>query len=288
MHVRSVFVPLVALAAVGVTACSAPVDAEPAASPSGSASATCDKASLKTQTAGKLTIGTDSPAYEPWFSDNKPNNGKGYESAVAYAIAKQLGYSEADVTWVTVPFNTAVAPAPKNFDLDLNQVSISPERAKAVDFSSGYYEVRQAVITYKGSPIDGKTATADLAGASLGAQVGTTSYQAIIEQVKPTHDVKVFDTNDLAVQALKNKQVDGIVVDVPTAFYMTAAQMDNGVIVGQLPAGSGTKEEFGAVLDKDSPLTGCVSEAVDTLRADGTLAELQKTWLTQAGAAELK
>lgn len=247
----------------------------------------CDKASLQTHTAGRLTIGTDSPAYEPWFNANNPGNGKGYESAVAFALAKKLGYATSDVSWVVVPFNTAIAPAAKSFDLDLNEISISDARRKAVDFSSGYYDVRQAVITYKGSPIDGKTTIAALQGATLGAQVGSTSYDAITQQIKPSHAPKVFDTNDLAVQALKNHQLDGIVVDLPTAFYMISQQLGNGVIVGQLPQGSGTPEQFGAVLDKGSPLTSCVSKAVVALRADGTLAALQKQWLTSAGAPEL-
>lgn len=174
----------------------------------------------------------------------------------------------------------------KKFDFDLNQVSISDKRKQAVDFSSGYYDVRQAVITYQGSPIDGKTKIADLVGAKLGAQVGTTSYDAATEQIKPTTPVAVYDTNDLAVQALKNKQIDGIVVDVPTAFYMTAAQLDHGVIVGQLPS-AGHTEQFGAVLDKGSRLTPCISRAVDALRSDGTLKKLEQQWLSTQGAPEL-
>ena len=166
-------------------------------------------------------------------------------------------------------------------------MSISDERKQAVDFSSGYYDVRQTVITYQGSPIDGKTTVADLKGAKLGAQVGTTSYTAADEQIAPSQDVAVFDTNDLAVQALKNKQIDGIVADLPTAFYMTAAQLDDGVIVGQLPA-EGDTEQFGAVLDKGSPLTACVTQAVDALRADGTLDQLVDQWLSTQGAPELK
>ncbi|MGN6751967.1 MAG: ABC transporter substrate-binding protein [Intrasporangium sp.] len=252
------------------------------------AAAACGKDSLKLVTSGKLTIGTDSPAYEPWFVDNNPSNGKGFESAVAYAVAEKLGFSKDEVAWQVVPFNTAIAPAPKNFDFDVNQVSISDERRKAVDFSSGYYDVRQAVVTYKGSPIDGKSSIADLKGASLAAQVGTTSYTAIKDQIQPSQDPKVFDTNDLAVQALKNKQIDGVVVDVPTAFYMAAAQLDDGVIVGQLPAAGGKTEQFGAVLDLHSPLTPCVSQAVDALRGDGTLDKLQKQWLAEAGAPELQ
>lgn len=281
---------LAGTALVAVAACGSPVD-EPSGSSSatGSASptASCDPASLKTLTAGTLTIGTDKPAYEPWFKGDDPTNGQGYESAVAYAIAEKLGFAKDKVTWVVAPFNSVIAPGEKNFDLDLNQVSISDERKQAVDFSSGYYDVRQTVITYHGSPIDGKTTVADLKSAKLGAQVGTTSYTAADEQIAPTEKVAVFDTNDLAVQALQNKQIDGIVADLPTAFYMTAAQLDDGVIVGQLPA-VGDTEQFGAVLDKGSPLTACVTGAVDALRADGTLDKLVAEWLSTQGAPELK
>lgn len=284
--------PLLALCA-----CSAPTDrggAQPGSAPQNGAAPTtaaeldCSKDALKVRTPGKLTVGTDTPAYEPWFSDDDPANGEGYESAVAYAIAEKLGFAEADVTWVDVPFNTAVAPGPKTFDLDLNQISISEERRQAVDFSSGYYDVRQTVVTYKGSPIDGKTAVADLAGAKLGAQVGTTSYTAITQQIKPTTQAGVFDTNDLAIQALKNRQIDGIVVDLPTAFYMTGAQLDDGIILGQLPQSGGTPEQFGAVLDKGSPLTACVSQAVDALREEGKLDTLEQQWLNKQGAPDLK
>src|SRR5690606_25690231 len=161
------------------------------------------------------------------------------------------------------------------------------ERRKAVDFSTGYYDVTQTVITTKGSKIDGASSIAELAEAKLGAQVGTTSYKAITEQIKPTRQPAVFDTNDLAVQALQNQQVDGIVVDLPTAFFMTAAQLDDGVIVGQLPAGTGTSEQFGFILSKGSGLTGCVSAAVDQLRGDGTLKRLEQEWLAATGGAPL-
>ena len=291
LPVRLFGAAVVGTAVVALGACGAPVDeagSSSSASASASASATCDPASMKTKTAGTLTVGTDKPAYEPWFSNDDPSNGKGYESAVAYAIADKLGYAKDKVTWVVAPFNTVITPGEKAFDLDLNQVSISDERKNAVDFSSGYYDVRQAVITYKGSPIDGKTTVADLKDAKLGAQVGTTSYIAVKEQIKPDQTIAVFDTNDLAVQALKNKQIDGIVADLPTAFYMTAAQLDDGVIVGQLPAEGSTPEQFGAVLDKGSPLTTCISQAVDALRADGTLDTLVSQWLSTQGAPELK
>lgn len=287
-------VPLLSLAA-----CGAPTDgggAAPGGAPgSGSGSGApsgaaveCHKDSLQVRTPGKLTVGTDTPAYAPWFVDDAPENGKGYESAVAYAIAEKLGFAKSDVTWVDVPFNTAVSPGPKTFDLDLNQISISDERRKAVDFSSGYYDVRQVVVTYTGSPIAGKTTVADLASAKLGAQVGTTSYTAITSQIKPSTEPNVFDTNDLAVQALKNHQIDGIVVDLPTAFSMTSAQLEGGVIVGQLPQAGAAPEQLGAVLDKGSPLTACVSQAVDALREDGTLHQLEQQWLSAQGAPELR
>ncbi len=290
--VRWMGVALAGSAVVALAACGAPLDeagSSSSASASASASATCDPASMKTTTAGTLTVGTDKPAYQPWFVDDDPSNGKGYESAVAYAIADKLGYAKDKVKWVVAPFNSVTAgQGAQDFDFDLNQVSISEQRKKAVDFSSGYYDVRQAVITYKGSPIDGKTSVADLKGAKLGAQVGTTSYIAVKEQIKPDQTIAVFDTNDLAVQALKNKQIDGIVADLPTAFYMTGAQLDDGVIVGQLPSAGGSPEQFGAVLAKGSPLTPCITQAVDALRADGTLDTLVGQWLSTQGAPELK
>ncbi|WP_295696801.1 ABC transporter substrate-binding protein [Lapillicoccus sp.] len=278
------------LALGGLAACSAPETAAPGAAGTGTGGspAACTKAALKLQTAGRFTVGTDKPAYPPWFVDNTPTNGKGYESAVAYAVAAKLGFATTEVTWVTVPFNNAVTPGVKSFDVDINQVSISDARKQAVDFSSGYYGVRQAVVTTKGSVLDGKTSVAALASAKLGAQVGTTSYTAITDQIKPSQQAAPYDTNDLAVQALKNGQIDGIVVDLPTAFFMTSAQLDNGVIVGQLPQAGSTPEQFGMVLDKGSALTACVSRAVDALRTDGTLDRLAAQYLTAAGAPELK
>ncbi len=279
--------PLAAL--LLVTACGAPRDEADSASDAADTSkaAACTPDDLKTLTPGTLTVGTDSPAYSPWFVDDDPTNGEGYESAVAYAIADQLGYSDGDVTWATVPFNAVVSPGEKKFDIDLNQVSITEQRKNAVDFSSGYYDVRQVVITTQGSAIDGATSMSELADAKLGGQVGTTSYLAIKDQIDSSEQGAAFDTNDQAVQALQNGQIDGIVVDLPTAYYMTAVQLDKGVIVGQLPLPEGDVEQFGAVLDKASPLTTCVSEAVDALREDGTLDRLADEWLTQQGAPEL-
>src|SRR3954447_8228790 len=229
----------------------APADQNTTAAPSASASGNNRPAGAPpTKTAGKLTTGTDNPAYEPWFSDNKPSNGKGFESAVAYQVAQRLGYPAQNVAWTSVTFNNAIAPGPKTFDFDINQFSITPERRKAVDFSSPYYLVRQAVITTEGSKIAGAKTLAELKSAKLGAQVGTTSYQAINELIKPEAKAQVFNNNDDAKAALENGQVDGIVVDLPTAFYITAAELDNGVIVGQLPQ-VGVPEQFGLVLDLD-------------------------------------
>ncbi|GAA1595500.1 ABC transporter substrate-binding protein [Kribbella sancticallisti] len=285
MTARSALALMAVVAVVGVVGC-APEDESAGTAASPSSADACSKDKLALKTAGKFSVGTDKPAYEPWFSGNDPTNGKGYESAVTYAVAEKLGFGKDEVAWQTVQFNTAFAPGPKKFDLDVNQVSISEDRRKAVDFSTGYYDVRQTVITTAGSKIAAVTSVADLADAKLGAQVGTTSYTALRDVIKPKQTPAVFDTNDLAVQALKNKQIDGIVVDLPTGFYMTAAQLDGGKIVGQLPA-TGSAEQFGFVLEKGSKLTPCVSQAVDALRADGTLANLQKQYLTAEGAPEL-
>ncbi|MFI8234253.1 ABC transporter substrate-binding protein [Streptomyces sp. NPDC085900] len=249
---------------------------------SGSTGSTCAKGKLATKTSGRLTIATDEPAYEPWFKDDKPANGKGFESAVAYAVAQQLGYGKSAVVWQSVPFNKAFAPGEKTFDFDINQVSISAERKKAVDFSSGYYDVRQAVIALKGSKAAKATGIADLKGLKLGAQVGTTSLNYISDVVKPSQQAAVYSKNDQAVSALKNRQVDAIVTDLPTAFYVTAAQVTNARIVGQFENQGTTPEQFGLVLDKGSALTSCVSSAVDALRKDGTLAKLEKQWLSDA------
>ena len=300
MLVRSAAAASVALAAMLSLAACSPTDTKsdtktgtksatsaPAGSNTAAANA-CEKSNLSLRTPGTFTVATDNPAYDPWFSDNKPSNGKGYESAVAYAVAKQLGFQPAEVKWVTASFNSVVTPGRKNFDVDINQVSISDERRKAVDFSSGYYDVAQSVVSYRGSKIDGAKSLADLKNAKLGAQVGTTSYSTILNSIKPSKKPSVFDTNDLAVQALKNKQIDGIVVDLPTGFYMSAAQLKQGVIVGQISSGS-SPEQFGFVLSKGSKLTPCVSKAVDTLRSEGVLTRLQQQWLTAAGGApELK
>ena len=287
--VRNAPTALAVVALLAAAAGCAPADenATTGASASASAGTRCTKDALATRVPGTLTVGTDNPAYEPWFSDNRPENREGFESAVAYAVAERLGYAPGDVAWTRVTFNNAIAPGPKAYDVDLNQFSITDERRSAVDFSSPYYLVRQTVIALKTSPIAGATTIAALRGATLGAQVGTTSYQAITDVIRPTGRPQVFNSNDDAKKALQNGQLDGLVVDLPTAFYMTSAELDGAVIVGQLPQ-VGVPEQFGIVLDKGSPLTTCVTGAVDQLRVDGTLAGLEKQWLAGAsGAREL-
>ncbi|MEU2285043.1 ABC transporter substrate-binding protein [Streptomyces sp. NPDC013178] len=271
----------VALLATAV-GCAPQPEEKAAATPSGSAGNACAQGKLATKTSGKLTIATDTPAYEPWFKDDKPANGEGFESAVAYAVAERLGYDKSAVVWQSVPFNKAFAPGEKSFDFDINQVSISDERKKAVDFSSGYYDVRQAVIALKGSKAAKVTGIAGLKGLKLGAQVGTTSLDYIDDVVKPTRAAAVFAKNDQAKSALKNGQVDAIVTDLPTAFYITAAEVTDGTIVGQFENQGGTPEQFGLVLDKGSALTPCVTAAVDALRANGALARIEQQWLSDA------
>lgn len=282
-RLRILSLPVAALTLIAAAAC-APQDevADSGSSPGGGSCATEDLNLIKD---GTFTVGTDQPAYAPWFVDDDPSNGEGYESAVAYRVAEQLGFGAEEVEWVVVPFNSAVTPGAKTFDVDINQISITAERRNAVDFSTGYYDVAQTVITTKGSPIESATSVAELADAKLGAQVGTTSYTVINDQIKPAEEPAAFDTNDIAVQSLANGQVEGIVVDLPTAFYMTSAQLDNGVIVGQLPAQDEAGDQFGFVLDKGNSLTPCVSGAVDALREDGTLDALAEEWLAGSGGA---
>ena len=276
----SLLLALVVASALAITGCSKAETSDSATS------ASCAKADLATVASGKLTIATGEPAYYPWIIDDKPETGNGFEGAVAYAVAKQLGFSNDEVTWVRTTFDGAVTPGEKNFDFNLQQFSITPDRQKVVDFSSPYYTAPQAIVSYEGSKIAGKTSIAELTNAKLGAAVGTTSLDAIENQIgiKP----QVFNDNAAGVSALKNGQIDGLVVDLPTAFYLSGVEIDKGIIVGQLPS-TGSGDQFGLLLSKDSKLTACVSAAVDAITADGTLAAITEKWLaTETGAAVLK
>jgi polar amino acid transport system substrate-binding protein len=241
-------------------------------------SATEDSASA-TITEGKLTIATGEPAYYPYVIDDAPESGDGFEAAVAYAIAEELGYDAADVVWVRTTFEAAIQPGPKDFDFNLQQYTITEERAQNVDFSIPYYSTPQAVITVESSPAAGATSLADLQGLLIGAASGTTSFDSIEETIQPTSGAQAFNNNDDAKLALETGQIDALVVDLPTAFYLTAVELTGGKIVGQLPQSAGISDAWGLVLTKDSPLTDAVNEALQRLIDSGRLQEITNTWL---------
>lgn len=255
----------------------------------------CAKQNLTLVNEGRLTVGADNPAFPPWFGGqpktkpwkvSDPYSGQGYESAVAYAVARELGFARSEVQWIPVPFAQSFRPGKKPFDFYITQVSYTRERDKAVDFSKSYYFVNQALVARKGTKIAMATSIAALRPYKLGAQLGTTSYDYIVKWIKPSSKPLAYDTNDLAVQALKNGQIDGIVVDLPTAFYVTAVQVPNGVIVGQFPT-RGSKERFGMVFEEGSPLRDCVNKALDRLWRNGTIRRLQQVWLSKVAGAPL-
>jgi polar amino acid transport system substrate-binding protein len=243
--------------------------------------AACSSGSIAgdTITEGKLTIGTGNPAYSPWVLNDSPESGEGFEAAVAYAVAEKLGFAKEDVIWVRTTFDEAIAPGPKNFDFNLQQYSITEERKANIDFSTPYYETSQVVVTTSSSPAAAATSIADLKNYLIGAATGTTSFNAIRDVIQPTQDALAFNSNDDAKAALTNGQVDAIVLDLPTALYASCCELDGGVIIGQLPTAD-KGDQFGLVLDKGSKLTAAVSKALDELRADGTLAEIEAKWLT--------
>ena len=246
---------------------------------------TCVATELETLKPDTLTVATDSPAFPPYFEDDDPTNGKGFESALAYAIANELGYTEDQVEWVVEPFNRSFAPGPKDFDFDVNQISITEKRAEAADFSSPYYTANQAVVALKGTDAASATSLADLTDAQFGVQIGTTSLDAVEQSIQPSAEPQVFDTSNDVVTALKQEQVDAIVVDVPTAFFLTAVQVPEGTIVGQFSAPGG--DEWGALLEKESPLTDCVSFAIDSMRESGVLADIEQTWISEKANAPI-
>jgi len=301
---RTAAVALVALLVGACTAGASP-STEPTSAPTAAPSAVatpaptptpdaCAKENLATIAAGALTIGTDNPAYPPYFAHREggntapweesdftgdPTTGEGFESAVAYAIAKQLGFTKDEVAWVVVPFANSFKPGPKSFDFDINQISYTPERAQQVDMSDGYYIVKQSVVALADSPLANVTTIAGLKDFKLGAQVGTTSYNTIVNVIQPpeANAPSVYDTNDAAIEALKAGQIDGIVVDLPTADFITNVQVEGSTAVGKIDGG--TPEYFSLVLAQGSPLTACVNQAIKSLTDDGTLASLAKQWL---------
>ena len=262
------------------------------------APASCANADLNLVKDGQLSIGTDNPAFPPWFAGgetkgrpwkiNDPAKGQGFESAVAYAVAKRLGFTRTQVVWIYTPFNKTIAPGKKSFDFAINQVSYTPERAKALGFSASYYNVNQSIVGLKGKPVASVRSVNGLRKYKLGAQLGTTSYQYIVRNIKPSRSPAVYDTNDAAVAALKNGQIDGLVADLPTAFYVTAVQVPNGKIVGQFAA-KGNQERFGMVFRKGNPLVACVNNALANMKRTGVLKRIQQIWLAKVtGAPVLK
>jgi polar amino acid transport system substrate-binding protein len=287
--VRCHIAVLLAAAALLIAACgkSGGETAATAHSPSATAASACAKRDLALKQAGRLTVATDDPAHPPYFLDGAPSNGKGFESAVAYAVAKQLGFAPSAVKWVVVPFNSSFAPRPKTFDFDINEISITPSRAKHVDFSIPYYTAQQAVVALKRSPVAGAASLAELKNAKLGVQIGTTSLDAIDARLEPASQPRVYNDSNDVVRALKGGQIDAVVVDVPTAFYLTSVQVPSARIVGQFSAPGG--DSWGVLLERGSKLTPCVDRAIGKLKASGELQRIQARWMgASAGAVELR
>lgn len=281
---KKLALPLLLLAALIAVGCGSSDDST--TDTSASATASCKPGQLPTSEDGVLTIATDKPAYPPYFEDDDPTNGEGFESAVAYAIADQLGYPKAKVQWSVEAFNSSFAPGPKDFDFDVNQISITPPREKAVDFSAPYYTANQAVVALKDSDAAKAESLEELQDAQLGVQIGTTSLEAAEEEIDPSSRPEVFNTSNDVVQALKNGQIDAVVVDLPTALYLTAVQVPEAAVVGQFSAPGG--DQWGALLEKESELTACVSAAVEELESSGELEKITQRWMSQAaGAPEL-
>ena len=266
---------------------------EPAATETEGANG-CERDGLRLVQGGQLTIGTDNPAYPPWFDGgtpegskweiNDPSTGEGFESAVAYEVAERLGFSEDEVEWIHVPFNQSFRPGEKNFDFDINQISVTEERDRAVDFSESYYDVNQALVAVEGTPIADATSVEELKQYRLGAQIGTTSLAYIQDNIQPDQDPRVYDTSNDVISAINARQIDGIVVDLPTAFYIVAAEMENGTIVGQFPSVGG-QEHFGMLFEEGNPLRDCVNQALAEMKEDGTLERIQQEWLADKADA---
>jgi polar amino acid transport system substrate-binding protein len=283
---RSRILPAIALVILGAFAAGCGSSDEDTSGPGGDTALICKPPQLDTKTRDHLTVATDSPAFPPYFEDNDPTNGKGFESAVAYAIADQLGYERGKVDWVVEPFNSSYAPGPKDFDFDVNQISINPKRAEQVDFSTPYFTNPQAVVALKGTDTAKATSLSDLKDAQFGVQIGTTSLDAVDEEIQPDSKPEVFNDSNDVVTALKQEQVDAIVVDLYTAFYLTSAQVPEATVVGQFSAPGG--DQWGALFEKGSPLTPCVNQAIEEIRSSGKLAQIEQRWLSgAAGAREL-
>ena len=278
-HRTTVLLIALALVAAG---CGDDDDEAAATTTTAATVADCDTANLPLKTAGELAVATGEPAFDPWVIDDAPERGQGFESALVYAVAEQLGIDKAAVSWLRTGFDEAVAPGEKDFDFNVQQYSITPERDAVVDFSDPYYEVEQALVGRADGAIAGATSLADLENAKLGAAIGTTSLDYIENFIEPGTPALVFDDNAAAKAAFDANQVDGIVFDLPTAYYITTVEIPDSKIVGVLPQ-QGAAETLGFLFETGSTLVPCVNEALAALREDGTLDALQEEWLNQGG-----
>ncbi|MBV9445259.1 MAG: amino acid ABC transporter substrate-binding protein [Streptosporangiaceae bacterium] len=271
-------------ALAGLTGCGSTTSSSTAASSGGSSTGSSTSAGSCANSAiqgelyskGELTVATDQPAYSPWFANNQPSNGQGYESAVAYAVASQLGFSKDQVKWAYEPFDSSYAPGPKKFDFDINEVSVTPQRSQAVSFSDSYYDVQQSLVALKTSPIVTKHSPQDLKTYVYGDQIGTTSLTFINSAIQPTQTPKIYNTLNDVKQALQTKQIAALVTDTPTAQYISSSEIPNSVMVAQFPS---TGEHYGLLFAKGNPLVACVNKALATLKANGTLHQLQNKYL---------
>ena len=289
MRFRVVLLALVGALAVVAAGCGGSSKSSSPSTTSTTSGPSCTKDKLHLVGPGRLTVGTDNPAYPPWFGGtphntfwkvSDPRSGQGFESAVAFAVAKQLGFAKNEVHWVVVPFEQSFRPGSKTFDFDINQISFTPKRAAQVDFSHSYYNVNQALVATKGTPITNVKSKDDLKKYKLGVQIGTTSYDYVVHNIQPDQDPSVYNNSQDVTSALKAKQIDGIVVDLPTAFFITGSgEVPNSTVVGQFPA-AGTPEHFGMVFEKGNPLVPCVNKALAALKKDGTLQKIQDKWLS--------
>jgi polar amino acid transport system substrate-binding protein len=275
---RILSVIAIAAVAAGLAACGSSSSSSPGSGSGSAATTSCSNSAIQSDLyqKGQLTVATDQPAYPPWFENNDPANGKGYESAVAYAIAQQLGFKNSQVKWAYEPFDASYAPGPKKFDFDINEISYTPQRATAVTFSSSYYDVQQALVALKDGPIATKHSPADLKTYVYGDQVGTTSLAFITSEIQPTTQPKVFQTLNDVKEALQTHQIAALVTDTPTAQYISSSEIPGTVMVGQFPS---TGEHYGLLFAKGDPLVTCVNKAIATLKSNGTLQRLQKQYL---------
>jgi len=280
-------IPTIAVGALVLAACGSDDDsadtADDTTAPAdttGSTDASGDAGCSATIEDGVLTIATGEPAFFPWVLDDTPESGEGFEAAVAYAVAAEMGYEADAVTWTRTTFDEAIQPGAKSFDMNLQQYSITPERAENIDFSLPYFTANQAIVALEGSSAEGATTVAELKDVKFGAQVGTTSLDFITDVIQPTEDPFVYDDNVGAKAALEANQIDAAVFDLPTALYVSGVEIEGSTVTGQFPADAGgTTDQFGFVLEKDSPLTACVDAAITTLNDNGELDAITQEWL---------